>query len=63
MFILVLYLPCLSVILFTRHAFGVYFALYNFVRGLPAIHFESGKFLAAVGAGHVAVGVVFGNAI
>ena len=30
--------------------------------GLAAVHFEAGEFLGAVGALHVAVGVVFGNA-
>ena len=48
--------------LFSGHAFGVYFALDDFVSGLAAVHFEAGEFLVAFGAGEVAVGVVFGYA-
>lgn len=32
------------------------------MRGLATVHFESSKFLITLGAGHIAVGVVFGNA-
>lgn len=48
--------------LFSGHAFGVYFALNNFMGGLAAVHFEAGEFLVAFGAGQVAVGVVFAYA-
>jgi hypothetical protein len=49
--------------LFSGHAFGEYFALDDFVGALAAVHFEAGEFLIALGAGEVAVGVVFGNAL
>ena len=48
--------------LFSGHAFGKYFALNDFMRWLTAVHFETGKFLVALWAGHIAVCVVFGNA-
>ncbi len=43
------------------HAFCKDFALYDFVRGLPAIHLEPRKALSAFWAAHIPLSVVFHN--
>ena len=47
----------------SAHSLCEHFALNDFVRGLTAVHFEPRKCLSAFWAVHVAVGMVFGDAI
>ena len=57
--VLVLGIPAVR----SSHSFCEHFALDDLVRGLAAVHFESRKCLSAFWAVHIAVGMVFGNAI